>query len=160
MSVISALTFHILFIWFLSLFFLMRLANSLFPPPHLKPTTDYIAPFFLKKFLLPVSYLLLLFIIFFLILNLGLVSSHFRIPLSGSWASLVVLIVKNQPAMQETQVWLLSQEDTLEKQWLHTPVFSSGEFHGQRAWWATVHGSQRVRQDWVTNTCIFFTFSL
>ena len=31
------------------------------------------------------------------------------------WASLVALLVKNRPAMQETQVLFLGQEDTLEE---------------------------------------------
>ena len=31
------------------------------------------------------------------------------------WASLVAQTVKNLPAMQETQVWSLGQEDPLEK---------------------------------------------
>ena len=32
------------------------------------------------------------------------------------WASLVAQMVKNLPAMQETSVWSLSQEDSLEKE--------------------------------------------
>ena len=36
-------------------------------------------------------------------------------PLQYSWASLVTQLVKNPPAMQETPVHLLSQEDPLEK---------------------------------------------
>ena len=32
------------------------------------------------------------------------------------WASLVAQLVKNLPAMQETQVWFLGQEDPLEKE--------------------------------------------
>ena len=47
--------------------------------------------------------------------------------------SLVVQIVKNLHAMQETQVQSLGQEDPLEKEWLSTPVFLPGEFHGQRS---------------------------
>ena len=35
-------------------------------------------------------------------------------PLQYSWASLVVQLVKNMPAMQETWVWSLSWEDPLE----------------------------------------------
>ena len=35
--------------------------------------------------------------------------------LCGSWASLVAQMVKNPPAMQETQVPPLGQEDPLEK---------------------------------------------
>ena len=36
-------------------------------------------------------------------------------PLQYSWASLVAQLVKNSPAMQETPVQFLSQEDLLEK---------------------------------------------
>ena len=45
-------------------------------------------------------------------------------------ASLVAQMVKNPPAMQETQVQSLGWEDPLEKEWLPTPVFLPGEFHG------------------------------
>ena len=41
--------------------------------------------------------------------------------------------VKNLPAMQETGVQSLGQEDPLEKGWQLTPVFLPGEFHGQRS---------------------------
>ena len=41
--------------------------------------------------------------------------------------------VKNLPAVQETQIQSLDQEDALEKEWLLTPVFLPGEFHGQRS---------------------------
>ena len=36
-------------------------------------------------------------------------------PLHYSWASLVIQMVKNPPAMQETWVWTLGWEDPLEK---------------------------------------------
>ena len=40
-------------------------------------------------------------------------------------------MVKNLPAMQETQVRFLDWEDTLEKrEWQPTLVFLPGEFHG------------------------------
>ena len=42
-------------------------------------------------------------------------------------------MVKNLPAMQETQVRSLGQEDTQRREWLPTPVFLPGEFHGQRS---------------------------
>ena len=42
-------------------------------------------------------------------------------------------MVKNLPAMQETQVRSLGLEDSLEKEWQHTPVFLPGESHGQRS---------------------------
>ena len=47
------------------------------------------------------------------------------------WASLVAQSVKNLPAMQETQVRFLDQEDPLKK-WQPTPVFLPGESQGQR----------------------------
>ena len=34
---------------------------------------------------------------------------------STSWASLVAQVVKNPPAMQETLVWFLGQEESVEK---------------------------------------------
>ena len=46
-------------------------------------------------------------------------------------ASLVAQLVKNPHAMQETWVQSLIWEDPLEKvEWLCTPVFWPGEFHG------------------------------
>ena len=33
------------------------------------------------------------------------------------------------------------------RKWQPTPVFLPGKPHHRGAWWATVHGSQRVRQD-------------
>ena len=39
---------------------------------------------------------------------------------------------KDLPAMQETWVLSLDWEDPLEREWLPTPVFWPGEFHGQR----------------------------
>ena len=50
-------------------------------------------------------------------------------------ASMVVQLVKNLPAIQETQVLSLGQEDPLEEEMATPPVFLPGEFHG----WATVH---------------------
>ena len=41
--------------------------------------------------------------------------------------------LKNLPAMQETQLQSLGWEDPLEKGMAITPVFLSGEFHGQRS---------------------------
>ena len=41
--------------------------------------------------------------------------------------------VKNLPAMQETQVQSLGQEDPWTKEWLPNLVFLPGETHGQRS---------------------------
>ena len=46
---------------------------------------------------------------------------------------LVAQTVKNPPAIQETPVRPLGQEDPLQRKWLPTPVFLPGEFHGQRS---------------------------
>ena len=42
-------------------------------------------------------------------------------------------MVKNLPAMRETQVQSLGQEDPLEKEMAPTPVFLPGESHGWRS---------------------------
>ena len=47
---------------------------------------------------------------------------------------LVAGLVKNLPAMWETQVQPLDLEDSPGKrEWQPTPVFLPGEFHGQRS---------------------------
>ena len=56
-----------------------------------------------------------------------LISLRFNVGLPGDSNS------KNLPAVQETQVQSLGQEDPLKRERLPTPVFSPGEFHGQRS---------------------------
>ena len=51
--------------------------------------------------------------------------------LNGS--TLVAQMVKNLPAVQETQVWSLGEEDPLEKGMATTPVFFPGKSHRQRS---------------------------
>ena len=51
----------------------------------------------------------------------------------GLGTSLDTQKVKNLPAMQETWIQSLCQEDTLEKGTGPTPVFLPGEFHGERS---------------------------
>ena len=81
---------------------------------------------------------------------------------SSGFGSLIIVcflakMVKNLPAMQETQVRCLVWEDSWRREWLPTPVFLPGESDGQRSLvWATVHGVAK-RHDWVTNT---FTLAL
>ena len=57
-------------------------------------------------------------------------------------ASLVAQMVKNLPAMQETQVRSLSQEDTLEKGMAtHSSILAWRiQWIGRGTWQATVHG--------------------
>ena len=54
------------------------------------------------------------------------------VPLLNPLASLVAQMVKNLPAVQETQVLSLGQEDPLKKG-VVTLVFLPGESHGQRS---------------------------
>ena len=56
-------------------------------------------------------------------------------PLQDSLGSLVVQLVKNLPAMWETQVQSLGWEDPLEKGKSTTPVFWPREFHGLYSPW-------------------------
>ena len=48
------------------------------------------------------------------------------------WASFVAQLVKSLPAVQETQVQSLGEEDPLEKKTAPTPVFLPRKSHGQR----------------------------
>ena len=47
--------------------------------------------------------------------------------------SLVIQMVENLPAMQETQVQSLVKKIPCRREWLPTPVFLPGESHGQRS---------------------------
>ena len=63
-------------------------------------------------------------------------------PLQYSWASLVTQLVKNPPALWETQVLSLGWEDPLEKGKLPTPVFWPGVYSGMDF---IVHGIAKSR---------------
>ena len=47
--------------------------------------------------------------------------------------SLVAQKLKNLPAMQETRVQSLDQEDSWRREWLPIPVFLPEESHGQKS---------------------------
>ena len=66
----------------------------------------------------------------------------------SKWVSLVSQMVKNLPAMQETQVQSQGWEDPLEKG-LATPLqYSCLENPMDRGpWWAAVHGVKRFELD-------------
>ena len=70
-----------------------------------------------------------------------------------NWASLVAQMVKNLPAMQETWVWSLGQEDPLEK-----GMATHSRINAWRIPWTEepdrlqFMGSQRVGHTWVTDT--------
>ena len=78
-----------------------------------------------------------------------------------SWTSLVAQMVKNLPAIQETQVWFLGHKDPLEK-----GMATDSRILAWRLPWMEEPsrlqsmGSQRVGHDWVTNTStnISYTF--
>ena len=50
-----------------------------------------------------------------------------------TWASLVAQMVKNPPAVQRTRVPSWVGKIPWRREWLPTPVFWPGEFHGQRS---------------------------
>ena len=54
-------------------------------------------------------------------------------------------MIKNLSPVQETWVEPWVRKIPWRREWLLTPVFWPGEFHGQGAWWATVHG---VAKSW------------
>ena len=73
-------------------------------------------------------------------------------PLQYSWDSLMEQLVKNPPTMRETWIQSLRWEDPWRRDWLSTPVFWPGVFHGLQSM-----GLQRVGHDWSTFS---FTFML
>ena len=82
----------------------------------------------------------------------NLPSCDFCMELTDKWASLVAQLVKNLPAMQETQVQLLGWEDPLEKEmathstilaWKIPWIKESDGLH-------TVQELQRVGHNWAT----------
>ena len=57
-------------------------------------------------------------------------------------------MVKNLPAMQETQVQSLGWEDPLEKRVAtHSSILGLQNSMDRGAWWATVHGVAKVGHD-------------
>ena len=67
-------------------------------------------------------------------------------------------MVKNLPAMQEIWVQSLGWEDPLEKEWLPTPVFLPGEFHGQRS--LAVYSPWGRKESDTTEQLTYFTLSV
>ena len=69
---------------------------------------------------------------------------HFQFIFVSGVASSVAQMVKNPPEMQGIRVWSLGWEDPWKREWLPTPEFLPGEFHGQRSLaghspWVTKH---------------------
>ena len=69
------------------------------------------------------------------------------------WASLVAQMVKNLPAMQETRVWSLGQENPLKKGMAtHSCILPRRIPWTEKPVRLQSMGLQRVRYDWATNT--------
>ena len=67
-------------------------------------------------------------------------------PFNLPWASLMAQMVKNLPAMWETWLRSLGQEDPLEEGMAtHSSILAWGISMDRNAWWATVHG---VTKSW------------
>ena len=65
--------------------------------------------------------------------------------------SLVAQVVMNLPAMQETRVWSLSQEDSLEKRMaIYSSIFAWRIPWTEEPGGPQCVGSQRVRHNWAT----------
>ena len=71
-----------------------------------------------------------------------------------NWTVLVAQMVKNLPAMQQTQLRSLGREDPLVKDMaIHSDIFTwSIPCMDRGAWWAAVYGVTKSQKDWVTNT--------
>ena len=66
-------------------------------------------------------------------------------------------MVKHLPAMQETRVWSLGWEDSLKKEMVpHSSILSWTIPWTEKPGRLQSTGSQRVGQDWATNTLAFY----
>ena len=82
-------------------------------------------------------------------------------PLQCSWASLVTQMVKNLSAIWETWVRSPGWEDPLKEDMAtHSSILAWRISMDRGAWWATVHGLQTVKQDWVIKHCNFILRAL
>ena len=65
-------------------------------------------------------------------------------------------VVKNLPAMRETQIWSLGQEDhdPLRRKWQPTAVFLPGKSHGQRS--LAGKGAHGITKSWTWLTLSHF----
>ena len=65
-------------------------------------------------------------------------------------------MVKNLPAVWKTRLQSLDREDPPERGMAtHSNILAwRSPWMDRAAWLATVHGSQRVKHDWATNTFI------
>ena len=86
--------------------------------------------------------------------------------LGQSWASQVALVVKNLPASagdlrcQRRGFVARVGKIPWRRTWQPTPVFLLENPMDRGVWRATVHGSQRVRQNWGTITFDFYEISI
>ena len=91
-----------------------------------------------KIFSLKPALSLFLFILFKRLFNSSSLSAIRKVS-SAYWVSLVAQIVKNLPAMWRPGFNSWIGKISWRSEWLPTPVFLPGEFHGQGAWRTTVH---------------------
>ena len=77
-------------------------------------------------------------------------------PLQYSWASLVAQLVKNPPAMWETSVRSLVGKILWKREWLPTPVFWPGEFHGLYSPWGHKESDTTERLSRSLILCVCF----
>ena len=81
------------------------------------------------------------------------VNTFNRILFTNRRASLLAQMVKNLPALQESQVWSLGQEDLLEKEMAtHSSIIAWRIPWIEEPGGLPFMGLQRVRQDWGPNT--------
>ena len=81
---------------------------------------------------------------------------HFHVGFHTAGASLVAQTVKNSPALQETWVQSLGQEDPLEKRMAtHSSILAWRTTWTEESGGIQSMGSQRVRHDWATSLSLF-----
>ena len=147
---------YLAFIWLINLIPCHCSLSS--PSSHPSSSLHLDSSFFLAS-LYPTSFLLII------LSNFPLLSLHFSFFTLNSfcqihWGSLVGLLVKNLPAMQETQDWPLGQEALLEKGMAtQSSVLAWGIPWTEEPGRLQSLGSQRVGHNWGTKHVHFFIHS-
>ena len=68
-----------------------------------------------------------------------------------NWASLIAQLVKNLPAMQETQIWFLVRKTHWRRERLSTPVVWPGKFHALYSSWGHKESDRPERLSLICN---------
>ena len=93
----------------------------------------------------------------YLLIDICIMKLYYILHMHTIWNSLVVQMIKNLPAMQETPIWSLGQDDPLEKGMAtHSSILAWRIPWTEEPGRLQSMGSQRVGLYWATNTHTYY----